>query len=150
MRLGFHLPSRTLFPGSSVFQGLLKRNLHTHLARWYSHIESLPAVQEALTAFATAQKETIKGKSKSAAASFELGLPNAVHGKVVTRLPPEPSGYLHIGHAKGKHDLSACCRQLMADSDTDFLTLFLQLVWSNYKQASACWTLLSSLTPQPS
>ena len=84
------LVNNTLWP-------TFKRSKYPHLVRWYQHC----------TADSNFQKN-VSSKVSSTSAS-ELGpekrhtlrdLPGAVMGKVVTRFPPEPSGFLHIGHCK--------------------------------------------------
>jgi glutamyl-tRNA synthetase len=99
----FSFPEWLMWPtslcsGNIKVVGLLKNNQHSHLLRWFSHLESLESTQTALTSLTEAK--AIKARSNKTAAGFTFGLQNAKEGHVVTRFPPEPSGYLHIGHAK--------------------------------------------------
>lgn len=65
--------------------------------RWYNFLAEM-AFLAPLTAFSE-QAKSLKEKKKDQG-SFAIDLEGAEMGKVVTRFPPEPSGYLHIGHAK--------------------------------------------------
>mmetsp|Transcript_16524 Transcript_16524/g.18349 ORF Transcript_16524/g.18349 Transcript_16524/m.18349 type:complete len:923 (+) Transcript_16524:60-2828(+) len=72
--------------------------------RWLKLVADHPAVKEATQLVLGSHKEAAfeeneSDKMEPLASGMNL-LEGGVLGRVVTRFPPEPSGYLHIGHSK--------------------------------------------------
>ena len=76
----------------------LRRNC-INISRWFELIEiSNPWITTVVADLSNATRQR-KAAASASGANYNIGLKNTENG-IVTRFPPEPSGYLHIGHAK--------------------------------------------------
>eukprot|EP00475_Leptophrys_vorax_P015510 TRINITY_DN2183_c0_g1_i1.p1 TRINITY_DN2183_c0_g1~~TRINITY_DN2183_c0_g1_i1.p1 ORF type:complete len:747 (+),score=224.57 TRINITY_DN2183_c0_g1_i1:24-2243(+) len=74
---------------------------YPHVIRWFKYLETDPRIVQLLTA-KKASKDTPNASGIGGvgdAGSFDIGIDKNT-SFVCTRFPPEPSGYMHIGHAK--------------------------------------------------
>lgn len=91
---------------NAVMGSVIKNEVYINISRWYNFMavdtkfDVADKTTKAINEVRKGAKASKGEKKESHKASFAIDLPNAKMGEVVTRFPPEPSGYLHIGHVK--------------------------------------------------